>query len=190
MKDESIVSVSLLEPIENRASFDTIALRYGENFAPKCGTIVAHQKIIDEIGHVWFGKLGKRVSTNILNRFHEEPINTILLVGSGTTERYWAYVVDAIRETPTLNEIPEYYRHRADDFNSWFKITKFVRASKDVLSRCTLLSSGKLLSNAARHSMGSFFVIKYTRKLECVNSSSVLLNENDNCITKPSNEYL
>ena len=176
MKDESIATINLFEPIEERTTFDTIALRYGENFAPKCGTIAAHQEIIDKIGHVWFGKLGRRVSTSLLNRFHEEPINAILLVGSGTVERYWAYVIDAMRETPTLNEIPEYYRHRADDFNSWFKISKFERASKDVLSRCTLLSSGKLLSNAARHSMGSCFVIKYTANPGLVHSSSASLD--------------
>ena len=30
----------------------TIAMRFGEHFAPECGTIVAHQDIIDKFGYV------------------------------------------------------------------------------------------------------------------------------------------
>lgn len=40
----------------------TIALRFGEHFAPPCGTIAAHQAIIDDKGYVWYGKLGNTVS--------------------------------------------------------------------------------------------------------------------------------
>ncbi len=36
----------------------TIALRFGEHFSPKCGTIAAHEEIINDIGYVWYGKMG------------------------------------------------------------------------------------------------------------------------------------
>ena len=36
----------------------TIALRYGEHFAPQCGTIAAHQELINELGYAWYGKMG------------------------------------------------------------------------------------------------------------------------------------
>lgn len=36
----------------------TIALRFGETFSTDCGTIAAHQRIIDMLGYVWYGKLG------------------------------------------------------------------------------------------------------------------------------------
>ena len=35
----------------------TIALRFGEHFSPACGTIAAHQEIIDKSGYVWYGKM-------------------------------------------------------------------------------------------------------------------------------------
>ena len=31
----------------------TISLRYAENFSPSCGTIKAHQQLIDANGFVW-----------------------------------------------------------------------------------------------------------------------------------------
>lgn len=34
----------------------TIALRFADNIAPKEGTIAEHEKIIDELGYVWYGK--------------------------------------------------------------------------------------------------------------------------------------
>ena len=36
----------------------TIALRFGETFSPDCGTIIAHQQVIDKLGYVWYGKTG------------------------------------------------------------------------------------------------------------------------------------
>ena len=44
----------------------TIALRFGESFAPQCGTIAAHQEIIDKNGFVWYGKIGAKVSHDII----------------------------------------------------------------------------------------------------------------------------
>ena len=44
----------------------TIALRFGEHFSPDCGTIAAHQEIIDKLGYVWYGKMGSTVSDKLL----------------------------------------------------------------------------------------------------------------------------
>ena len=43
----------------------TIALRFAETFAPECGTIAAHQHMIDRHGFVWYGKLGNPVSLRV-----------------------------------------------------------------------------------------------------------------------------
>ena len=40
----------------------TVALRFADNIAPPEGTIAEHEKIIDELGYVWYGKFGARVS--------------------------------------------------------------------------------------------------------------------------------
>ncbi|MGE9977058.1 hypothetical protein [Bariatricus sp. HCP28S3_C2] len=43
----------------------TIALRFGEHFSPECGTIAAHEEIIDKLGYVcmerWEPKYQKKL---------------------------------------------------------------------------------------------------------------------------------
>ena len=138
----------------------TAALRYFDKFAPECGTIQAHEEVIKEFGYVWYGKLGSAVSfTNtqtILN--NEEP--KILLIHSGKTDRYWAYITDIKREISEKQFVPEYYRHRTEDFHTWFKVIKFEKADKDVMKRCFVKSSNKPLGEASKHSMSPYFIIR------------------------------
>ena len=48
-----------------------LSLRYGENFAPPCGTMSAHKSLISTYGFVWYGKFGcpisKKVVTQVMN---------------------------------------------------------------------------------------------------------------------------
>ena len=44
----------------------TIALRFGEHFSPDCGTIAAHEEIIDRLGYVWYGKMGSKISEKMI----------------------------------------------------------------------------------------------------------------------------
>ena len=66
----------------------TIALRFGEIFSPECGTIAAHQCIIDSIGYVWYGKLGAAVSAKAIEEMMQCTDPKLLLIKSGKTERY------------------------------------------------------------------------------------------------------
>lgn len=36
-----------------------VAFRFFEKFAPEDGTIAEHQKIINRLGYVYYGKMGK-----------------------------------------------------------------------------------------------------------------------------------
>ena len=138
----------------------TAALRYFDKFAPECGTIQAHEKVIKEFGYVWYGKLGSTVSSTniqtILN--NEEP--KILLIHSGKADRYWAYITDIKREISEKQFVPEYYRDRTEDFHTWFKVIKFEKADKDVMKRCFVKSSNKPLGEASKHSMSPYFIIR------------------------------
>ena len=138
----------------------TAALRYFDKFAPECGTIQAHEKVIKEFGYVWYGKLGSTVSSTniqtILN--NEEP--KILLIHSGKADRYWAYITDIKRELSEKEHVPEYYRNRTEDFHTWFKVIKFEKADKDVMKRCFVKSSNKPLGEASKHSMSPYFIIR------------------------------
>ena len=126
----------------------TIALRYGETFAPEGGTIKAHQDVIDKMGYVWYGKLGSRVAKPKQNEIMKAENPCILLIQSGKGDRHWAYI-DEVSETPELNAVPEYYRMDANKFKTWFKITRFEKADKDIMSKCFVVSSHSLLMLAS-----------------------------------------
>ena len=68
----------------------TIALRFGEHFSPECGTIAAHQRVIEKIGYVYYGKMGNRVAESVIKEIMKQEERKILLIRSGHIERYWA----------------------------------------------------------------------------------------------------
>lgn len=142
----------------------TIALRFGEHFSPECGTIAAHQKLIDELGYVWYGKMGNPVSTRIVEELKGLDDTKILLISSGKADRYWAHVSEIKKETPELVGIPEYYRDLTEKFRTWFKITSFEPATRDIMSKCHVISSGAVLGEVSKHSMSPYFIINYDEK--------------------------
>ena len=130
-----------------------LSLRFGENFAPACGTILAHQELIEKYGFVWYGKLGNAVSDKILKEIFKEETPKLLLIKSGTPERYWAYIEKAQRQAPDFQYIPEYYRDMIPKIKCWFKITRIEKAPSDIMSKCLVISSGAQLSAMSRSSM-------------------------------------
>lgn len=139
----------------------TIALRFGEQFSPPCGTIAAHQRIIDELGYVWYGKLGGVVSQAIVKSILQSNDPRILLINSGKIDRYWAHVVDFSTTRPPEIEYPVYYQSKADRMKCWFKISAFERADNDVMAHCFVCSSKRVLSEVSRSSMSPYFIIEY-----------------------------
>ncbi len=144
----------------------TIALRFTDRFAPKEGTIIAHQHIIDEYGFVWYGKMGTAVSNTVINEIERENNAKILLIHSGKTDRYWACIDKIQREKPDQKFIPAYYRENNDNFKTWFRIICFEMAPRDILSKCIVPSSGNTLSYTSRHSMSPYYIIEYNENDE------------------------
>lgn len=139
----------------------TIALRFGEHFSPECGTIAAHQEIIDRLGFVWYGKMGTSVSDKVIADIKSAEHPQILLIRSGKTERYWAKVLEIQHRIPPLEEIPEYYRDTAGTFKTWFRVNEFELAPRNVMSKCRVASSGNTLGEVFKHSMSPYFIIEY-----------------------------
>lgn len=137
-----------------------VALRFFEKFAPEDGTIAEHQKIIDEIGYVYYGKMGNPVSDKNIQMLLEQDEFKLLLIHSGKTDRYWATVEKIIKEQPDYHEFPSYYHDIAEKFKTWFKIVKIEEAPKDVMSKCKVASSGATLGEASKHSMSPYFIIE------------------------------
>lgn len=139
----------------------TIALRFSDNFAPEDGTIAEHRKYIEKNGYVWYGKLGSAVSDKVCNDLMENDEPRILLIHSGKTSRYWAYIEEVTKDMPPKMEIPEYYREQAGIFKTWFKVFRIDEADKSVMSKCKVVSSGAPLSLTSRSSMSPYFIINY-----------------------------
>jgi hypothetical protein len=140
----------------------TIALRFSDNYAPSEGVINLHKEVIDKKGYVWYGKFGNKISKDFIQELLKNEHPKFLLIKSGSVERYWVYFDKFLQdETPDKEFIPAYYRDQANDINCWFRILKFEKADKDILSKCVVVSSGVLLSNASKHSMNPYFKIEY-----------------------------
>lgn len=142
----------------------TIALRFGEHFSPECGTIAAHQQVIDELGYVWYGKMGNPVATHIIEDLISQEDTRILLINSGKADRYWAHVSKITKDIPDLEGIPAYYRNIADKFKTWFKVTAFEPAQHDIMSKCYVVSSGAVLGKVSKYSMSPYFIINCEEK--------------------------
>lgn len=138
----------------------TIALRFSDSFAPTEGTIQAHINVIEKIGYVWYGKLGLPLSQKAISYIMENVDPMILLIHSGKAARYWAHIIAVSRTTPELDAVPEYYRGKADQFKTWFKICSVESAPKDVLAKCHVISSGAVLGEVSRHSMSPYYIIE------------------------------
>lgn len=144
----------------------TIALRFGEHFAPEHGTIVAHQEIIDELGYVWYGKLGSTVSDEKITEIMKNECPKILLINSGKADRYWANIVEIKKTTPDIAGIPKYYRGNAEKFKVWFKVVSFEVAQKNIMSQCRVVSSGVPLGEVSKHSINPYYFIEYAEDKE------------------------
>lgn len=141
----------------------SIALRFAENFAPPEGTIAAHRAVIERLGSVWYGKLGSAVSSANARLLLASDEPRILLIHSGSTKRYWAYIDAISKDVPDLELVPAYYRNRAGDMGCWFHVTRIEDALGNVMSQWIVSSSGKTLTEASRYSMSPYFVIEPKR---------------------------
>jgi hypothetical protein len=136
----------------------SIALRFADNFAPECGTIAAHEAVIEERGSVWYGKLGSHVAASNARAVLSQDDPAILLIHSGRSDRWWAHI-DAISNVALDDGYPAYYGKDTSKFGCWFHVTRLERVKDDVMSRWTVVSAKRPLSSASRHSMSPYFFI-------------------------------
>ncbi len=143
---------------------ETISLRFAENFAPADGTIEEHKKLLQKNGYVWYGKLGSSIADPVITSIFKSEEPRILLINSGKTDRWWAYVDQIQKSQPSLEDVPSYYHHLASKCKVWIRVIKFVKATPDVMSSCIVKSSQAPLSEVSAHSMSPYFIIEYKER--------------------------
>ena len=144
----------------------TVALRFTDNYAPQEGTILAHENLLKKKGYVWYGKTGNALSSKVISAVMKTTPAKILLIQTGTIKRQWIYVDDISREYPGDGEYPGYYYDKKNKVKTWFRIIKIENAPKDIMSKCIVVSSGKTLASASRHSMNPYFRIELIEEKE------------------------
>lgn len=139
----------------------TLALRFADNYAPKEGTIKLHQNVIGSVGYVWYGKFGNSLSQKNIDLLMSQVNKKILLIKSGTPDRYWAYYDSIIKSLPNdIENIPDYYRNNTEKIKCWFRIIKIEKAENNIMSKFMISSSKMPLSETSKHSLNPCFIIE------------------------------
>lgn len=139
----------------------TIALRFSESFSPSCGTISAHQNIIDSLGYVWYGKLGLPLSNNNIETMLHQTDPKFLLINREVTECYWVHFDSISTKMPLPDEYPSYYGNKVVRMETWFRVVLFEPVPIEIISHCVIVSSGKSLNESFRKSLNPCFIIEY-----------------------------
>ena len=138
----------------------TIVLRFSDSFAPKEGTLAEHKKIIKDMGYVWWGKRGPRISPAVVKSIMADGPCKVLLVRGGTKEKYWATVEEISEGCPQKSHVPEYYRGDVVFYGSFLKITKIEYADDNVLDNWFVCTTGKKMSDIINKAMASYFIVE------------------------------
>ena len=132
----------------------TVSIRFGENFAPPCGTIEAHSEILREKGFVWYGKLGAPINSAAAKELLKNGPVDFLLIKSGSVSKIE-------RTEPNKSEYPSYYWEFGPKIKCWLKVTEIRKAEQDVMSKCLVVSSKRRLSEVSKGSLNPCLHIEY-----------------------------
>lgn len=119
-----------------------LLMRFSDNLAPSDGTIKEHLKIINKYGHVWFGKIGRKIGNAGQNQIYDQIKNNkkSYLFLCKAKERDYMYIgqildIKGSIESKELNKVPPYYRDKVDMISLWLKIGKFWQSKKSLLNK-------------------------------------------------------
>ena len=88
----------------------TVALRFAENFAPDEGTIAAHEAVIEQLGFVWYGKMGAAVSQKAAADFERAIEQGYVADDRQSFQEYAEYVLDLKERSGAKHKTIESYR--------------------------------------------------------------------------------
>lgn len=146
-----------------------LLIRFSDRLLENKGTIEEHQKVIDEAGAVWFGKMGQPISQNAIDKLNkqvEEGIPTFIYLVKGNRRKPNAYISNLVLASKTIPEeekdlIPPYYKEleilRFIKF--WVKVTNLHEIDLKDLTKMGVASSVyPLLETLVKSSSGHFYI--------------------------------
>jgi hypothetical protein len=130
--------------------------------------IARHQKLLTEIGEVWFGKMGKSLGFGHVKAMNEqcaEGIPTFVYFVEKTKKGYQVYrgvVSQVSRVRPSDDEkVPRYYNFAKlfPYIKVWFLLTDLRHVEAGVLNKLRIATSGFPVSETLPVSMAAMFIV-------------------------------
>ncbi len=132
-------------------------------------TIEEHQKVIEQEGAVWFGKMGQPISQNAIDKLNkqvEDNIPTYIYLVKGNRRKPKAYVSDLVVASKTIPEeemclIPPYYKELKiiQFIKFWAKVTNLHEIDLKDLTKMGVVSSVyPLMETLVKSSSGHFYI--------------------------------
>lgn len=147
-----------------------LLLKFGYLRGVDC--IKEHKQVIDSNGYVWFGKIGSKPQTTIIDKMLESELQSNFIILKSAKECYICNF-DKYTLTPPEQCFPEYYitrlRMRKDTFSIWFRITEMKEVSSiSSLEGIVVESSKNPLLAACRQSMAAHFFTLADKEIEII----------------------
>ena len=147
-----------------------LLIRFSDRLLDKRSTIEEHQKVIDEAGAVWFGKMGQPISQSAidtLNKQVKENIPTFIYLVKGNRRKPKAYKSNLVLASKTIPEeemgfFPPYYKEleilRFIKF--WAKVNNLYEIDLKDLHKMRVVSSVYPLAETLFKSSSGHFYVK------------------------------
>lgn len=147
-----------------------LLLKFGYLHGIDC--IQEHQNVINNLGYVWFGKIGIRPKSSIIDKMLDSELKSNFIILKSAKECYLCHF-DKYSLISPENGFPEYYishlRMTSDTFSIWFRITEMKKISDlTSLQEIVVESSGNPLLVACRQSMAAHFFTIANKDIEVV----------------------
>jgi len=146
-----------------------ILVRFSDGMLSIQDTIAEHQKIIENNGMVWFGKLGKSLGDfhiSDVNKQIEEGSKSYLFLVQKNGKRYEfskgeIIIISKSLPKKEINLVPPYYEKQGiiNNINLWIKLSNIKEAKLEEIDKYHIVSSGSAVISSIRKSMAALFVL-------------------------------
>lgn len=136
---------------------DILCIRFSDVGDYDC--IREHLEILNNIGYVWFGKIGNKPASSIIEKMQKEKSNYILLKDARNS---YICTFDSFQHhEPKKEQFPNYYLSEilpSRLFSVWFRLTSISKINDiEILDSIVTKSSWSPFLETARKSMASHF---------------------------------
>ena len=146
-----------------------LLIRFSDRLLKDTATIPEHQKVIEQEGSVWFGKMGQRISQDAidaLNKQVEDKIPTYIYLVKGNRRKPSAFISELIIASISVPAkehylIPAYYRELdiVRFIKFWVKVKNIHEIELGDLNRMSVASSVyPLQETLIKSSSGHFYL--------------------------------